>query len=336
MHTAQRADEVSLLRSVDRHAWYASLARLAPSKHNSQPWRFDVTADALDVWADPSRRLPASDPLGRELVLSCGGAVEAAVVAARATGAALSVTAWPQGPTGPVARLAESGRVVPSADDRARLDAVRARRTDRGPLDAGPLPASLPFLLQDVAAVHGCELRLVRSEGEIRALARLVEQADRQLARLPEVAQELREWVRGRGDAREDGVPATASRGVHSSYTAPFVQRDFSDPQVDPAHERPGDDNPLVAVLCTPGDTPLHWLEGGRALMAVLLEVTLSGGAASFLNQPLEAPGLRDVLTDELALTGHPQVVLRIGVGGEVPSVPRRDLAEVRVDPSGT
>lgn len=331
MHTATGVDEVSLLRAVDRHAWYAALARLAPSKHNSQPWRFDISADALDVWADPSRRLPASDPLGRELVISCGAAVQTAVVAARATGMALTVTSWPQGPSGPVARLVESGRVVPSAEDRARLDAVRTRRTDRGPLDAGQLPASLPFLLQDVAASHGCELRLVRTEGDMRALSRLVEQADRLLARLPEVEQELRAWVRGPGDAREDGVPAAASRGIHSSYTAPFVQRDFSAPQVEPAHERSGADDPMVAVLCTPADMPVNWLQGGRALMAVLLEVTACGGASSYLNQPLEAPGLRDVLTNELALVGHPQVVLRMGAGGEVPVVPRRDLTEVRL-----
>ena len=153
----------------------------------------------------------------------------------------------------------------------------------------------------------------MRSEGEVRALSRLVEQADRLLARTPEVVQELQAWVRRPDDARDDGVPATASRAISSSYTAPFVQRDFSAPQVDPAHERDGADDPLVAVLCTPGDTPLHWLEGGRALMAVLLDLTVSGGAASFLNQPLEAPGLRDV-----------------------PVVPRLDLTQVRLpDPHG-
>ena len=324
---------VGLVRAVDRYTWYASLARLAPSKHNTQPWRFGITGAALDVWADPSRRLPASDPLGRELVVACGAAVQGAVVAATALGVELSVEPWPDGPTGPVARLTETGRTSPSEQDLLLLDAVRARRTDRGPLDGRALPASLPFLLRDAAEQHGCALRLVRNEGDQRALARLIELADRQLARSPEVEEELRAWLRPPQDERADGVPARASRGSQASYTAPYVQRDFSLPDVEHAHERDGVDDPLVAVLCTPADAPLNWLQGGRALMSVLLTATAGGAGASYLNQPLEVPALRDVLTRDLDLVGHPQAVLRIGLGARVPVPPRRPLPQLRLHP---
>ena len=50
-------------------------AVLAPSSHNSQPWTFRVDEDSVDLFADPSRKLSAADPEGRELVISCGAAL---------------------------------------------------------------------------------------------------------------------------------------------------------------------------------------------------------------------------------------------------------------------
>jgi hypothetical protein len=50
-------------------------AGLAPSTHNTQPWRFRVAEGAFEVWADPSRRLPIVDPDDRQLRLACGAAM---------------------------------------------------------------------------------------------------------------------------------------------------------------------------------------------------------------------------------------------------------------------
>ena len=47
----------------------------APSIHNSQPWRFQVAKDRVDVFADRSRWLPVTDADGRDLLLSCGAAL---------------------------------------------------------------------------------------------------------------------------------------------------------------------------------------------------------------------------------------------------------------------
>jgi hypothetical protein len=50
-------------------------ASLAPSIHNTQPWRFVVQSDALELRADNERQLRALDPTGRQLVISCGCAL---------------------------------------------------------------------------------------------------------------------------------------------------------------------------------------------------------------------------------------------------------------------
>ena len=86
--------------ATTRMAWYAAVARWAPSKHNTQPWRFVLRGDTLEVWADPIRLLTMTDPHRREVTISCGAAVETACVAARAHGHEPDVTPQPDGAGG--------------------------------------------------------------------------------------------------------------------------------------------------------------------------------------------------------------------------------------------
>ena len=315
--------------ALARLTWYASQARWAPSKHNSQPWRFIVTETELEVWGDPSRLLVETDAHRRELVLSCGAVMHLAVVAARAHGVVLRVRVLPDGAGGCVARLIEAGLWAVTQRDRDLLAAVPRRRTDRGPLDAGDLPPSLAFELQHRAAEHGAELHLVASPGARGSLADLVSRADRQLVRAGGADRELAEWTRGPGDTRSDGVPSDHTRGAAASYRAEYVQRDFSTPGSTPAQDRPGPDRPVLAVLCTPGDAMRDHVQAGAALAAVLLEATLAGASASYLNQPIEHAASRLLLREQLGLHGVPQLVLRLGRGGVVPPPPRRPQDEL-------
>lgn len=312
-----------------RMAWYAAVARWAPSKHNSQPWRFVARAEGLEVWADPSRVLPATDPSRRELLLACGAAVAHARIAARCLGRKPVVRMFPDGPGDLVARLTDEPGHETTQLDRALLGAVPRRRTDRGPLDDTGLSPALPFLLQSAASGEGGTLQLVRSPGDRSTLGSLVERADRLLVRRPEVDAEVQEWVREEGDPRADGVPARSTRGPGSSYRAEFVQRDFSSPGSHPEQDRAGTDHPLIGVLCTRRDQPADWVLAGEALTAVLLQATLAGANASYLNQPVEETAIRAQLQERLWLPGFPQAVLRIGIGGDVPPTPRRPLDDV-------
>src|ERR1700712_923834 len=115
-------------------------AVLAPSLHNSQPWRFTVHADRLDVRADRTRRLGSIDPSGRELVQSVGAALFNARVGLAACGWAVDVQRRPS-PADPdllaVLRLVDG----PPDPGLAVLDSLVARRrTNRRTFDATAPP----------------------------------------------------------------------------------------------------------------------------------------------------------------------------------------------------
>ncbi|MGB9375556.1 MAG: hypothetical protein WCA82_15510, partial [Jiangellales bacterium] len=62
-------------------------ATRAPSVLNTQPWRWDVSADEhgtlFELFADSARVLRVTDPLGRFLVISCGSGLFNARLALR-------------------------------------------------------------------------------------------------------------------------------------------------------------------------------------------------------------------------------------------------------------
>ena len=50
-------------------------AVLAPSNHNSQPWKFCIHHDQMDVLIDKTRMLSFIDPHLRQMKISCGAAI---------------------------------------------------------------------------------------------------------------------------------------------------------------------------------------------------------------------------------------------------------------------
>ncbi|MFC7615418.1 hypothetical protein ACFQV2_19840 [Actinokineospora soli] len=61
----------------------------APSVHNTQPWRWLVGTRSLHLMANRTRWLRATDPRGRDLVMSCGAALDHLRTALAARGWAL-------------------------------------------------------------------------------------------------------------------------------------------------------------------------------------------------------------------------------------------------------
>jgi nitroreductase len=58
---------------ADQAGYLIATAARAPSVHNTQPWRFRVGQSAVELYCDQHRKLRL-DPIGREMLISCGAA----------------------------------------------------------------------------------------------------------------------------------------------------------------------------------------------------------------------------------------------------------------------
>ncbi len=312
-------------------AWAVQYAILAPSSHNSQPWRFHVEGDALELYADRTRALPVVDPRDRELEMSCGAALFCLRAALRKVGRSVVADVLPD-PNDPdlLARISLCDCSEPALDEKWLFWAMRTRRTNRRRYERTPVPEELLSALEAAALAEGARLVVLRGEAERKKLAQLVATADRLQASDRSFRHELASWLHpNRADAL-DGMPGSAfGHSELASSVGPLVVRTF-----DWGRGRAAKDeqlalgSPVLAILATEGDGRADWLAAGQALARVLLRATAEDVVASFLNQPLEVEELRPEVA---ALTGggSPQLVLRFGYAKQVPGTPRRPVEDV-------
>jgi hypothetical protein len=70
----------------------------APSPHNTQPWRIEQVSDTgVRVFFDPARRLPVTDPPGRQVHIGHGTLIEMTAIAATSLGYRTEVELLPDG-----------------------------------------------------------------------------------------------------------------------------------------------------------------------------------------------------------------------------------------------
>lgn len=288
-----------------------SLANRAPSVHNSQPWRWRIGPSSIHLFADPERALPATDPEGRDLRVSCGAALHHLRVALLAAGQGARVHRLPD-PAHPLHLAAiEPHPDQPTPDDLARTRAIENRRTDRRVFSTWPVPVEMLAVLQAAAAREGALLKILDHPSDRYAVARLVEHAAVEQALTPGTAQETAAWS-GRSRGAREGVPA-ANVPAEPAGSVP-IRHFAGSEQPQSLLGRDEDDGTVVALLATPGDGAVEQLQAGEALSAVLLEATRFGLATDPNSQPLEVRATRAELGVSLLDGGaEPQVLLRIG-----------------------
>ncbi len=300
----------------------------APSVHNSQPWRFRVRDDAVEVLADPGRQLDLVDPHGREMVISIGAAVLNLRVAMLAHGR-VPIMQLLSAPTEPrlLARITFGATAQAPETARVLAHAIPLRRTNRRPFSDVPVPPEVLAELGEAARAEGAHLTPVGPE--LRdGIFDLVRVAETRRRNDPGYWIELARWTRDLPN-RRDGVPPEAFGPWPVLDSVPV--RDFG--LVQTGHRRwvtPFEHASTVAVLSTSGDGRHEWLRAGQALQRVLLTATVRGVATTLMTQPLEFPELRDLLADRQA--GRTvQAILRLGYGPPSPPTPRRPVDEVLV-----
>ncbi len=312
--------------------WTAAveLAGRAPSVHNTQPWRFVTSDGGVELRADRTRALPALDPTGRQLVLSCGAALEHLRLALLAQGRSADIEAFPSPADADLlARMTLTGDTTPDAVDTELIRAIPIRTTVRAPFDPRPIPAEIVDDLREDAAVADAWVVPVTRPDDTIALMVLLEHADAAEHADPAYEQEVRQWRR-EGDA-PDGIPDAAVPGTAERHLS-YVQREFGAHLggSEPGSETPVvDEKPLVVIVGTTNDRELDWLNAGRRLARLLLRAASLGIVSSPLNQVIDDPTPRQQLRAQLGLLGWPQMVLRMGYGTASPATGRRPTDEV-------
>ena len=310
-------------------------ATVAPSMHNAQPWRFRFVTDeqVLQMWADPERSMPRSDPDDRALHIGCGAALFNLRVAAAHAGLGAKTRLLPEPRDRLLLAAVHLGGLSAAAHQEgglARLyPAIRQRHTSRHPFAEKDIPEAVQAALVDAAEREEAWL-LFPGRWHAETVLELVQDAESRDDLNSERGEDLVRWTRlgPEADTAVDGVPEYAFGPRKRDGRAPL--RDFAGRR--PVADRGStafEQHPHLVLLSTPGDQPADWLRAGQALERVLLEATLAGLATSLTSHPLEASDLRLLARDPEWGRGHVQMIVRLGYGPQGPATPRRPVRDV-------
>jgi nitroreductase len=280
----------------------AEAAGHAPSIHNTQPWRWVVRDDALELHAQRDRQLHELDPAGHMLLISCGAALHHACVALTAEGWDYEV----ERPAGdPLAIIRPTARRPVDADAMRHFQAILVRHTDRRlviteDVDTTPIEAA--------ARAAGVRLHVVPPEQRVE-LAVAVERAQAAEASDPAQRAELARWV---GGHRTDGAGVPDDVIPAQPPQTTVAERDFGrSGTLEPGEGH--DATAVYAILHGDGDQPADWLRAGEGLSAAWLAATEHGLTLLPFSAPTEVDASRQLLRRILSGVGYPYLALRLG-----------------------
>jgi nitroreductase len=314
------------------------LAVRAPSIHNTQPWRFVSTPDALELWADRSRQLTATDSDGWALSVSCGGALYLAALGLAGEEWQTTIERLPD-PAQPdlLARINIGGRAPVDESVRQDIAAARRRHTERRPFRPDAVSAELLDTLCAAIADPTVYASVVLRPDDRLDLAVAMSWADTLEALDPAYRAELAKWVRTDATEAGEGIPAAdvphAAPGQPRHTDVPI--RDFraGQPQEAATAVAPSvDEHPAYVVVFSRDDDATSRLRAGEVYTQLSVEAERLGLATSAMTQALDIPGIRNRVRTLMSWPDHPQMILRVGwppIGDATPRTTRRPVAAV-------
>jgi hypothetical protein len=323
-------------------------AILAANAHDSQPWVFRVEPGQIDLFAATERSIGAMDPLGREMYLSLGCALENLVLAAKAHGYRTDVRLMPtpEDPTHVASVALAPGPPEPSD----LYAAIPLRHTNRAAyrIDRTPAPALLGEIgaLADVPEVS---LAWLSSDDEKALFSRLTIEATAAIILDAEQARDDFAWYRqDRADIerRRDGITMDAGglgdvQRLLVRMLPPSSQATMQQGWLDATRDRQVSTAAAFGMITVRNATDRSQrLMAGRLLQRIHLYATTKDLALQPLNQLFEradreaSAGLAPVFTraaDGLSPDGwHGVTAFRIGYPTSAASLsPRRPAADV-------
>jgi hypothetical protein len=317
-----------------------SHATLAPSGHNTQPWKFSVDGNIVRIYPDFQRSLPVVDPDNHALYISLGCALENLMISANHNSLDGTVDYFPGDEESECIRVSFS--VNGDRGDEDLFDAIPVRQSNRSLYDQKAIPADHLQKLIDAIYYETVKIRTIdTNDQEIEPVIDLVKEAAGIQFRDQQFVEELLSWVRfTKKEVKEsrDGLTAEVMGFPNvPRWLGRLILKTFAKPESEASKtEKQIRSSSLLMLFISKKNDKKHWVDLGRSFERVALRATSLGIAHAHLNMPCEVEPVRNRLATHLALENdeQPLLLIRFGYAKERPRSPRRPLDEVILVPS--
>jgi len=310
-------------------------ATLAPSGHNTQPWKFSITGDCIRIFPDFTRALPVVDPDNRELYISLGCALENLMIAAKYAGYDPEVEYFPAGEPDECLLVTLKHNNV--TEDNNLFQAIPRRHTNRREYNKQQIPSSDLKKIESVPTEEGVTSLVLTEPGAIKEIINLVREGNSIQMNNDAFMDEITSWIRFNDSEAELHLDGLTSRAMGRASVSGWLGRMFMRIFVSAKSQSKTDEknirssSALMVVISKKNDKK-SWIDVGRSFERIALTLTTLNIESAHLNQPCEVPQLKNQLQQHLALgSAHPQLLLRIGYAEPLPRSPRRPHQHVLI-----
>ena len=234
-------------------------ATLAANGHNTQPWRFRISSDAIDILPDYGRRTPVVDPDTHHLFVSLGCAAANLAIAAAASGRPGDIEIATDG-AGVRYQFTEAAPQPTSL-----LGAITKRQSTRADYDGRAVDAGDLAALQSAAELPGVNLVLVTARPQMMRIRDLILAGNEaQMGDAPFVL-ELRDWLRfnpRRAMASGDGLfsATTGNPSLPTPRGRLAFNRLFTAASENDRYARQIDSSAGIAIFIGDEADRTHWI----------------------------------------------------------------------------
>jgi len=320
-----------------------SYALLAPNPHNRQPWRVRLDGlDALTLYCDLERRLPATDPFDRQITIGCGAFLELLVLAAAQDGYQATITPFPEGEDmrtldqRPVAHVSfTKGGVSPDP----LFAQVLARRSNKEVYEPRDVPGSALQQMAEAGRVYGMASETIGNTRLAERLRDLTWRAHQKEVTTPATNQESVDLMRiGAAEvtANPDGIELEGAIFEAGRRLGFMTRETLADPK-STAFKQGLELYRAMAMsarafgwITNENRSRFDQINAGRAYVRTNLKATSLGLGVHPWSQSLqEYAEMKDLyreVHDLVAGGKRIQMLYRIGYGPEIGPTPRRGL----------
>lgn len=294
---------------------------LAPSGYNSQPWKFKLGEDFLEILPDYARARLNTDPDYREFFMSLGAAAFNLEVAAKHFGFAYqkSYLIDEKKQQSSILFKFDGTKITPIKSP--LFSAISTRHTNRFPYSRQKLSKTLINELRLLPLPDSVEFNLVTRPGDISTFAKLIDRSFLLWSRQQALVEELENWLRDDLEFSPDGLPT----GVINLYKLAINFKYFlhkSDPRVNSIalkSQNLAKKAPALVVISTKKDSVSNWFQAGEFFELLALTLASHGFATDFFNYPLTLKKTRQQTAALIKSTYLPQLLFRFGLPAVTP-----------------
>ena len=308
----------------------------APSGHNTQPWKFKIKEDIIEIHPNLDKTLPVVDGNHRELYISLGCALENICVASSNFGYNSKTDILQKDG---VYIIAVKLQKTENLKTDSLFSQIERRQTNRSVFKSKVISNDTLAILHRIHTNPSVSTFYYKNgEPEFETLSKYIYAGNEEFYNDKAFRKEVLTWMRFNKKEVLQQKDGLAYNTVGSPSLPKWLGKPIVGGFLTPKKQNKSEEDKIkttshFVMFTTNDNTPKGWILTGQTLENFWLHCTELGIAVAFSNQPCESASLASEISKQLPINNElPMLLLRIGYADPMPYSVRKTLKDVIIE----